>query len=69
MLMLLSLLSVAERSILRTPSVGESKEGGLRVTRKEPLSCEERLDDGRMWYTLSLFSNSDVGVSSSLPYN
>lgn len=69
MLMLLSLLSVAERRILRTPSVGESKEGGLRVTRKEPLSCEERLDDGRMWYTLSLFSNSDAGVSSSLPYN
>ena len=69
MLMLLSLLSVAARRILRTPSVGERKEGGLRVTRKEPLSCEERLDDGRMWYTLSFFSNSDVCVSSSLPYN
>ena len=69
MLMLLSLLSVAERRILRTPSVGERTEGVLRVTRKEPLSCEEQLDDGRMWYTLSFFSNSDVGVSSSLPYN
>lgn len=67
MLMLLSLFSVADSRIFRTPSTPHAPPPRPRSTRSEPLSLAVRLKDGRMRYTSCVFSKTETGVSSSLP--